>query len=136
MKAAIYDKFQGPIEIQNMAAPNPNHHGVVVKVKATGLCRSDWHGWMGHDPDIILPYAPGHELAGTIEETGKDVRNFEIGDRVTVPFVCACGSCDQCKSRNHQVCDHQSQPDFTHWGSFAEYVSLDFADTNLVKIPE
>jgi alcohol dehydrogenase len=91
---------------------------------------------MGHDPDIVLPHVPGHELAGIIESLGKDVRNFKVGDRVTVPFVCGCGSCDQCNSGNHQVCDHQSQPGFTHWGSFAEFVSLDYADINLVKIPD
>jgi len=136
MKAAVYDTFQGPIAIQDVAVPEPSEHGVLVKVNATGLCRSDWHGWMGHDPDIALPHVPGHELAGTIEVLGKDVRNFQPGDRVTVPFVCGCGSCVQCHSGNQQVCDRQSQPGFTHWGSFAEYVVLDRADINLVKIPE
>ena len=136
MRAAIYHKFQGHIAVKDVTDPTPKNHGVVIKVKATGLCRSDWHGWMGHDPDIILPHVPGHELAGTIEVIGKDVRNFKIGDRVTVPFVSGCGSCRECISGNSQVCDHQSQPGFTHWGSFAEYVALDFADTNLVLIPE
>ena len=136
MKAAIFEKFQGPITIQNIADPTPNNYGVIIKVEATGLCRSDWHGWMGHDLDIELPHIPGHELAGVVQEIGKNVKNFKIGDRVTVPFVCGCGTCFQCNSGNHQVCDHQSQPGFTHWGSFAEYVSLDYADTNLVKIPE
>lgn len=136
MRAAIFEKFQGPITIQNVADPTPKDHGVVITVKATGLCRSDWHGWMGHDTDIILPHVPGHELAGTIAAKGKNVQNFKVGDRVTVPFVCGCGTCGQCISGNHQVCDHQSQPGFTHWGSFAEYVALDYADTNLVKIPE
>jgi len=136
MRAAVYEKFQGKISIQQVADPTPKNHGVVLKVKATGLCRSDWHGWMGHDQDIQLPHVPGHELAGTIIALGKDVFNFNIGDRVTVPFVCGCGTCEQCLSGNHQVCDQQSQPGFTHWGSFAEYVAIDYADTNLVKIPE
>jgi len=136
MRAAVFEKFQGPITVQNVTDPTPNPNGVVVKVKATGLCRSDWHGWVGHDSDIDLPHVPGHELAGIIEATGKNVRNFKVGDRVTVPFVCGCGSCGQCISGNHQICDIQSQPGFTHWGSFAEYVALDYADTNLVKLPE
>jgi alcohol dehydrogenase len=136
MKAAIYETYQGLITVQNVIDPIPKEHGVVISVKATGLCRSDWHGWMGHDKDIELPNVPGHELAGTIEAIGKNVKNFHIGDRVTVPFVCGCGSCGQCLSGNHQVCDHQSQPGFTHWGSFAEYVALDYADINLVKLPE
>ncbi|MFA5669307.1 MAG: zinc-dependent alcohol dehydrogenase family protein [Balneolaceae bacterium] len=136
MRAAIFEKFQGSITIQNVPEPTPNNHGAIIKVKATGLCRSDWHGWMGHDKDIKLPHVPGHELAGVVEAVGKDVQHFKVGDRVTSPFVCGCGTCPQCISGNHQVCDNQSQPGFTHWGSFAEYVSLDFADTNLVKIPE
>lgn len=136
MRAAVYEAFQELISIKHVDDPTPANHGVVVKVKATGLCRSDWHGWMGHDADIKLPHVPGHELAGVIEAIGKDVKHFKIGDRVTVPFVCACGSCPQCDSGNHQVCDNQSQPGFTHWGSFAEYVSLDYADTNLVNLPE
>ncbi|MGB5273751.1 MAG: zinc-dependent alcohol dehydrogenase family protein [Flavobacteriaceae bacterium] len=136
MRAAVFEAFKGAITVQNVKDPEPHAKGVVVKVEATGLCRSDWHGWMGHDPDIALPHVPGHELAGTIAAVGNLVRNFRVGDRVTVPFVCGCGTCPQCTSGNHQVCDHQSQPGFTHWGSFAEYVALDYADTNLVKLPE
>jgi alcohol dehydrogenase len=136
MKAAVFEAFQGAIVVKNVKDPEPNAKGVVVKVEATGLCRSDWHGWMGHDPGIALPHVPGHELAGTIAAVGNLVRNFRVGDRVTVPFVCGCGNCPQCATGNHQVCDRQSQPGFTHWGSFAEYVALDYADTNLVKLPE
>ena len=136
MRAAVFETFQGNITIKNIKDPVPKRDGVVVKVKATGLCRCDWHGWMGHDSDIELPHVPGHELAGIIEAIGKNVKNFNIGDRITVPFVSGCGSCGECKSGNHQVCDYQSQPGFTHWGSFAEYVALDYADTNLVRLPE
>lgn len=136
MKALIYDTFRGPIHLRDVPDPAPNPDGVVIQVEATGLCRSDWHGWMGHDPDIRLPHVPGHELAGTVVETGREVQNFRKGDRVTVPFVCGCGQCGQCLSENHQVCDHQSQPGFTHWGSFAEYVAIDYADNNLVRLPE
>lgn len=135
MKAAVFEAFKGDISIQNVNDPIPKNDGVVIKVLATGLCRSDWHGWMGHDTDMVLPHVPGHEFSGVIEAVGKQVRNFKIGDRVTVPFVCGCGNCEQCVSGNHQVCDNQSQPGFTHWGSFAEYVTIDYADTNLVKLP-
>jgi len=136
MRAAIYEAYQGPITIQNVEDPAPEKHGVIISVKASGLCRSDWHGWVGHDTGIELPHVPGHEFSGTVEAVGKNVKRFQIGDRVTAPFVCGCGSCGQCLSGNHQVCDHQSQPGFTHWGSFAEYVALDYADINLVKLPE
>ncbi len=136
MKAVYYEKFQGPVEIRNLMDPKVSNDSVIIKVEATGLCRSDWHGWMGHDPDIILPHVPGHELAGKIVENGDDIRNFKIGDRVTVPFVSGCGHCPECLSGNHQVCDQQFQPGFTAWGSFAEYVEIKYADINLVKLPD
>lgn len=136
MRAAVFQEFAKPISIQTVPDPAPTEGGVVIGVKATGLCRSDWHGWMGHDPDITLPHVPGHELAGVIEAVGKNVRHWKPGDRVTLPFVCGCGSCPQCVSGNHQVCDHQFQPGFTHWGSFAEYVAVDYADINLVRLPD
>ena len=136
MKAAYYVAFQQPLSLQNLADPSPDYDGVVIEVKATGLCRSDWHGWMGHDPDISLPHVPGHELAGVVRATGKGVKNWSEGDRVTLPFVCGCGYCGECASGNHQVCDHQFQPGFTHWGSFAQFVAIKYADVNLVRLPE
>ncbi len=136
MKAAIYHQFGGNIGIETVPDPKPVEGGVVLKVESTGLCRSDWHGWMGHDSDIELPHVPGHELAGTIVELDDSVKHFKVGDRVTVPFVGGCGECPQCASGNQQVCDNQFQPGFTHWGSFAEYVGIHYANENLVKLPD
>lgn len=136
MKAVVFEQFGQAPSIRTVADPVPASTGVVIKVEATGLCRSDWHGWMGHDPDIRLPHVPGHELAGTVQALGSHVTQWKIGDRVTVPFVGGCGHCFECNSGNHQVCEHQFQPGFTAWGSFAEYVAVDFADTNLVSLPD
>lgn len=136
MKAAVYKSFGQPLTIENVVDPIPDETGVVIRVKATGICRSDWHGWMGHDPDITVPHVPGHELSGIVEEVGKNIRRWKPGDRVTLPFVGGCGSCPQCMTGNHQVCDRQFQPGFTHWGSFAEFVAIHYADINLVRLPE
>ena len=136
MKAVIYRDFRVTPKIETVSDPAPGNDGVVIKVMASGVCRSDWHGWQGHDPDIELPHVPGHEFAGTVAAVGKDVAKWKVGDRVTVPFVGGCGHCDECRSGNHQVCDHQFQPGFTHWGSFAEYVAIHYADVNLVRLPE
>ena len=136
MRAVYYEQFQSPPRLATLPDPMPETHGVVVEVKATGLCRSDFHGWQGHDPDIHLPHVPGHELAGVVVATGRDVSRFKAGDRVTVPFVAGCGACPQCATGNQQVCDAQFQPGFTHWGSFAQFVSLHYADQNLVHLPE
>lgn len=137
MKAVIYNDFKSIIEITQLPDPTPVDDGVVIQVQASGLCRSDWHGWMGHDSDIKhFPHIPGHEFSGIIVDKGKDVKLFNLKDRVTVPFVSGCGKCHWCCNGNPQICDHQFQPGFTHWGSFAEFVSIHHADFNLVKLPE
>jgi D-arabinose 1-dehydrogenase-like Zn-dependent alcohol dehydrogenase len=135
VRAVVFEEFQRAPEVREVPDPAPALDGVVIRVEATGLCRSDWHGWMGHDPDITPPHVPGHELAGTIEATGPEVTRFRAGDRVTVPFICACGRCASCAAGDQQVCERQTQPGFTHWGSFAEYVAIAPADLNLVGIP-
>ncbi|MDZ7603176.1 MAG: zinc-dependent alcohol dehydrogenase family protein [Hoeflea sp.] len=136
MKAVLYEAFSTPPQIVTLPDPAPEPDGVVVRVGATGVCRSDWHGWVGHDPDIALPHVPGHELAGTIEAVGRYVTRWKVGQRVTVPFVGGCGACPECHAGHQQVCDHQFQPGFTHWGSFAEFVSIHRADLNLVALPD
>ncbi|MBO4271651.1 zinc-dependent alcohol dehydrogenase family protein [Microbispora triticiradicis] len=136
MRAVVYEEFGGRPEVRRVADPVAPPHGVVIRVEATGMCRSDWHGWMGHDADItVLPHVPGHELAGVVEAAGPEVTGWRPGDRVMVPFICACGSCRECLSGNQQVCERQTQPGFTHWGSFAELVAIDHADVNLVPLP-
>ncbi len=136
MRALVFDQFQGPIELRQVPDPKPNPDGVVIRVKASGLCRSDWHGWMGHDSDVHLPHVPGHEFAGVVEETGAGVRRWKRGDRVTVPFAVGCGACPQCASGDLHICDEYFQPGFTAWGSFAEFVAIPHADLNLVRLPD
>ena len=136
MKAVRYAAFRAPLEIVTVPDPAPPAGGVVVKVAASGMCLSDWHGWMGHDADIHPPHVPGHELAGTVAAVGSGVRSWKVGDRVTTPFCLGCGACDQCRAGQHQVCDRYYQPGFTGWGSFAEYVALPYADENLVALPD
>ena len=136
MKAIVYDEFGATPELRDVPPPTPTDRSVVVDVHATGLCRSDWHGWKGHDDLIDPPHVPGHELAGVVAEVGADVEQWRPGDRVTVPFVGGCGRCEQCAAGHPQVCPNQFQPGFTAWGSFAEQVAIDYADTNLVRLPE
>lgn len=136
MRALIVEEFGRTPNLREVADPACPRDGVVVRVEATGLCRSDWHGWIGHDPDVTLPHVPGHEFAGVVDVVGADVSGWRAGDRVTAPFVNACGTCPTCRAGEHQVCPGQSQPGFTRWGSFAELVVVDRAAVNLVALPD
>ncbi|MDQ2755253.1 MAG: alcohol dehydrogenase catalytic domain-containing protein, partial [Actinomycetota bacterium] len=135
MRAVVYTAYGQEPRLTRVPDPSPPAGGVVVAVEATGVCRSDWHAWMGHDP-VTLPHVPGHELAGRVAQVGAGVQRWRVGDRVTVPFVCGCGRCENCRAGDAQVCPDQTQPGFTHWGSFADQVVLHSADTNLVALPE
>lgn len=136
MRALVVSAFGSAPVVQDVPSPSCPADGIVLAVRATGLCRSDWHGWAGHDPTIALPHVPGHEFAGVAASVGPSVTSVAVGDRVTVPFVCACGRCATCRAGAPQVCEDQYQPGFTGWGSFAEYVAVPRADLNVVPLPE
>ena len=136
MRAVVYDDFGAEPEIREVADPVPPPGGAVVRVAVTGLCRSDWHAWKGYSSGIALPHVPGHEFAGTVAAVGSGVTGWRPGDRVTAPFVCACGSCPTCLAGDHQVCERQQQPGFDHWGTYAEFVVVPHADVNLVRLPD
>lgn len=135
MRAALFTDFKAPLTVRDVPVPRPGDDDAIVAVRACGICRSDWHGWMGHDTDVRPPHVPGHEFAGVVAAVGAGVRGWRVGDRVTAPFSCGCGICPECRSGNHQVCDAYTQPGFTHWGAFAEFVEVRHADTNLVSLP-
>lgn len=135
MRALVYDRVGERPSIREVAIPECPPDAALVRVEATGVCRSDWHAWRGHDP-VPLPIIPGHEFAGTVAEVGAEVSRFAPGDRVTAPFVNGCGHCEWCLRGDAQVCPEQTQPGFTRNGSFAQYVVVTAADTNLVALPD
>lgn len=135
MRAVVFDAVGSPLRVTELAPPDCPLDGAVIDVKATGICRSDWHAWRGHEV-VSLPHVPGHEFSGVVSETGAQVSAFAVGDRVTVPFVNGCGRCDWCRAGQAQVCPHQTQPGFSNPGSFAEQVAIRAADFNLVRLPD
>jgi D-arabinose 1-dehydrogenase-like Zn-dependent alcohol dehydrogenase len=135
VKAVVYSGYGVTPVLTQVPDPVCPGDGVVLKVGATGVCRSDWHAWKGHD-QVALPHIPGHELAGVVAETGPGVTRWRAGDRVTVPFACGCGVCEYCRAGDAQVCPWQTQPGFTGPGSFAERVAIQAADMNLVALPD
>ena len=136
MRAAVFDAFGDRLEVRTVPDPVPPPDGVVVEVRANGICRSDWHAWLGHDPTIKLPHVPGHELAGVVAAVGTEVENWRVGAPVTTPFCGGCGVCAQCLSGHQHLCDNDYQPGFSGWGSFAQLVMIPKADINLVGLPE
>lgn len=136
MRAVLYDAFGARPVVTEVPDPVCPPGGAVIAVRATGVCRSDWHAWQGHDDSVHLPHIPGHEFAGEIAEIDPSVEGFAVGDRVTAPFVLACGRCTQCREGAPQVCPHQRQPGFDLPGSWAERVVVHEAAINLVALPE
>ncbi|MBM2623341.1 alcohol dehydrogenase catalytic domain-containing protein [Actinoplanes sp. LDG1-06] len=135
MRAIVYEAVGAAPRVAEVPEPICPPDGAVIEVRATGICRSDWHAWRGHDP-VPLPHVPGHEFAGEVVAVGPTVRGFTLGDRVTAPFVNGCGVCGFCAEGRAQICPDQTQPGFTHAGSFAERVVVRAADTNLVRLPD
>jgi alcohol dehydrogenase len=135
MRAAVYDRFGGPIELRTVPDPAVLPGEVVVAVLAVGLCRSDLHGWRGTDPDIVCPHVGGHEFVGEVVAVGEGVDHVTAGEVVVAPFVCGCGRCEPCRLGQPQVCRRQEQPGFTRWGAFADYVAVPYAAINVVPVP-
>jgi len=136
VRAVVYEQVGSPPVVTQVRDPEVPASGVVLRVGATGVCRSDWHAWVGHDPDIVVPHVPGHEFAGTVVAVGAQVRHWAVGDRVTTPFLLGCGSCSYCVTGRQNLCDDGGSPGFSTWGSFAELVAVAHADTNLVRLPD
>jgi D-arabinose 1-dehydrogenase-like Zn-dependent alcohol dehydrogenase len=136
VRAVVIESFGVPPTVRDVNTPPCPDHGAVVRVHATGVCRSDWHAWLGHDDSVALPHVPGHEFCGEVVGVGSGVRGWSGGERVTAPFVNACGSCTACLEGRQTVCQRQTQPGFDRWGSWAEHVVVHHADVNLVALPD
>lgn len=142
----------GHVEVQNIADPvfaDPQgrkiEHGVILKVITTNICGSDQHMVRGRttaEAGLVL----GHEITGEVIEKGRDVEMLEIGDIVSVPFNVACGRCQTCRAQDTGVCltvnpsragGAYGYVDMGGWiGGQAKYVTIPYADFNLLKIPD
>ena len=142
----------GRVEVQNIADPKLQdplgrkiEHAVILKVVSTNICGSDQHMVRGRTTapaGLVL----GHEITGEVIEKGGDVEMMEVGDLVSVPFNVACGRCRTCKEGDTGVCLHvnPSRPggaygyvDMGGWiGGQARYVTVPYADFNLLKFPD
>lgn len=136
MQAILVDAPNAEPRLRSVPDPQLPAHGAIVEVRATGVCRSDWHAWVGHDPTVSFPHVPGHEFAGVVKAVGAEVRGFTGCERVTAPFCCGCGHCGECRAGHQNLCEREYQPGFDGWGSFAALVMVPWADVNLVRLPD
>lgn len=140
MHAAQITAFRSPIQVDEVPVAAPRADGAVVRVEASGVCRSDWHFW-NQDLEWIglnlkLPANPGHEVGGVVEEVGRDVRTIKVGDRVTIPFHEADGTCPECRAGFQNLCDHSIAPGIQRGGGWAQYITVTAADLNCIPLPE
>ncbi len=134
MRAAVLRAYNEDLSLETVPDPECPSDGVVLKVQACGVCRSDWHGWTGEHPRVKPGQIGGHEYAGEVIEAGPDA-TYAVGDQVVAPFILACGSCPSCHSGHSNTCPNQRLPGFIEPGAFAEYVAVPF-DHNLARLPE
>ncbi|GAF86094.1 unnamed protein product, partial [marine sediment metagenome] len=128
MKALIYTK---PYCLEYSDFPDPvvGDDDVLIRVKACGICGSDVQGFTGKTGRRIPPLIMGHEAAGIIENMGKNVKDFERGDRVCFDSTVYCNRCEPCQKGYYNRCENRqvlgvSTPDFKRHGAFAEYVAV------------
>ncbi len=136
MRAARLTGWRKALDLTDMPDPAPSGDGVVLRVLACGVCRSDWHAWAGADPDVVLPIIPGHEYCGEVVATGAAVTRWKPGDRVIAPFILGCGTCGDCAAGHQTICDRQAVPGFTCDGAYAEMIAVPHADANLTALPD
>ena len=140
MRAVRIVEQKKPVIVDTIPDPSPGPQDAVIRVEATGICRSDWHAWMGDWTWIglspQLPITPGHEFGGEVVALGSEVKEFREGDKVTVPFHYGCGHCEYCSTGVPNLCENLAIYGFSWDGSYAEYVVVKNADFNLIRLPE
>ena len=134
MRAAVLRAYRAPLSLEDVPEPDCPDDGVILKVLACGICRSDWHGWSGEHPRVKPGQIGGHEYCGEVVAAGPDA-TFGVGDRLVAPFILACGHCPQCRMGAQNTCLDQRLPGFVEPGAFAEYVAVP-RDHNLTRLPE
>ncbi len=134
MRAAVVREFNEDLSIETVADPVCPDNGVVLQVAACGVCRSDFHGWVGEHPKVTNGSILGHEYCGTVVATGGQAKH-KIGDRLIAPFILGCGDCPACQTGASNTCESAIVPGFGAPGAYAEYVAVPF-DHNLVHLPE
>lgn len=129
MKAAVVTGFSSPLEIQDLAVPEPGPGQVLVRIEYSGLCHTDIHAAHGDWPaKPTPPFTPGHEGIGFVEKLGSGVSEPAVGTRVAIAWLAAaCGHCRHCIGGWETLCESQQNSGYSINGTFADYVVVDAA---------
>jgi len=126
MRAMVLHTPGTPLVDQEVPVPRPNPDQVLVKVRACAVCRTDLHVVDGELPNPKLPVIPGHEIVGTVVQTGKNATSFKIGERIGIPWLGhTCGQCIFCRTGKENLCDDPLFTGYTLDGGYAEYAVAD-----------
>ena len=126
MHAMVLQKPGTSLVYRKLPVPKPGPDQVLIKVRACGICRTDLHVVDGELTDPKLPIIPGHEIVGSVVETGTNADSFRIGDRIGVPWVgYTCGECLYCRTGRENLCDQPKFTGYTLDGGYAEYAVAD-----------
>lgn len=122
MKAMVLEALNQPLQLREVARPQPADNEVLLRVHACGLCRTDLHIIDGELPPPSLPLIPGHQVVGTVEAKGTHVTTLKVGDKVGVPWLGGtCGMCRYCREDQENLCDNARFTGYHRNGGFAEY---------------
>jgi propanol-preferring alcohol dehydrogenase len=126
MRAQVLTGTKRALAAADLPPPRPGPHQLLIAVKACAVCRTDLHVVDGELPDAKLPLVPGHEIIGTVIESGESVDRFRIGDRVGVPWLgWTCGICEYCRSGRENLCDRARFTGYQIDGGYAELTVAD-----------
>jgi len=129
MKAAVFYGPNQPLKIEEVKIPKIEQNEILVKIAACGVCNTDLH-YIDHGVQTFKkpPMILGHEPSGIVEETGAEVKNFKVGDRVLIPPVFSCGYCDNCRLGRENICFNMLMLGNHIDGAFAEYTKVPAKD--------
>jgi propanol-preferring alcohol dehydrogenase len=134
MKAVRLVEARSPLQLQDIPVPAIGQGDVLICVRAAGICHSDVHYRAGTSPVQPLPRTLGHEVAGVVEEVGRQVTTVQVGDRVCVHYVLSCGQCHYCRAGSEQFCVRYAMVGRHADGGYAEYIAV--PEHNAVRLPE
>ena len=134
MKAVRLVQPGKPLELHNIVHPVPGADDILIRVRAAGICHSDAHYRAGKSGVLPLPMTLGHEVAGVVEEVGRDVREFQPGDPVCVHYLATCGECGWCAQGNEQFCGTGQMIGKYRDGGYAEFIVM--PARSVFKLPE